>query len=96
MDSILNSFFDRINRINRIFSRFSDETVITTSAFRRNLNFSIAKVLDVSAHRLKRENINTDNDHTYSVKRIDYFRFLQKTGNLKYPENPVDPVKINY
>jgi len=70
--------------------------VITTSAFRRNLNFPIAKVLDVSAHRLKRENINMDNDNTYSAKRIDYFQFLLETGNLKYPENPVDPVTINY
>jgi hypothetical protein len=67
--------------------------VITTSACRGYLNFLMPKILEASAYRLRLENINIDN--TYSAKRIDYFRFLPGTGNLKYPDNPVNPVK-NY
>ena len=75
------------------FLRFPDETVKTTSACRRYLNFPMPKILDASAHRLKRGNINIDNDNTYSAERIGYFRLLPGTGNLKYPDNPVNPVK---
>ena len=43
MDSILIIEIDRIYRINKIFSRFPDETVKTTSALRR-------KVTDLIIH----------------------------------------------
>jgi len=43
MDSILIKEIDRIYRINKIYSRFPDETVKTTSALRR-------KVIDLITH----------------------------------------------
>ena len=43
MDSILNKEIDRIYRINKIFSRFPDETVKATSALRR-------KIIDIITH----------------------------------------------
>jgi hypothetical protein len=38
MDSILNKILDRIYRMNRIISRFPEETVKTTIAWRRTVN----------------------------------------------------------
>ena len=43
MDSVLIKEIDRIYRINKIFSRFPDETVKTTSALRR-------KIIDIITH----------------------------------------------
>ncbi len=81
--------------MNWIFSRFLDETVKTTSACRRNLSLPMHKI-DASAYRLRGENQNLDNDNKYSAKRIGYFRSHQEIGNLKYPDNPVNPVYNNY
>jgi hypothetical protein len=56
----LNIFFDRINRMDWIFSRFPGEIV------------KIAITL--------------------TAKRIAYLWFLPETANLKYPNDPVNPV----
>jgi len=43
MDSYFNFLLDRINRMNRIFSRFPEETVKTAFACRENLTTIIQK-----------------------------------------------------
>jgi hypothetical protein len=88
-----NYFFDRIYRINWIFSRFPDETVKTASAYRRKSGDLLSKIRNAAVclfimHRSGDLTLAI----TISAKRIANTRFHPETGYLKNPNNPVNPV----
>jgi len=93
MDSYSIFFSDRINRINRIFSWFPDETVKIACAYRRKFGNNMNHIKDAMDSRLK-----VYSDHAlivaspFSAERITYTRFHPETWYIKYPINPVNPV----
>jgi hypothetical protein len=69
--------------MNRIFSRFPDETVKTATAFRRSIGRYVTKIKDTLFIDERNAIQIWDNTEasTFSAKRIIYFRFPPETGN---------------
>ncbi len=79
--------------MNRMFSRFPDETMKIASACRRKLGNHISKIGNAMVYRLMMNGSGAlTSAITYSAKRIAYTRFHPETGYKKYPINPVNPV----
>jgi len=80
--------------MNRIFSRFPDETVKTASSYRGNFGRGVTEIGDTLFidERDASQILDKTESISYSTQWIDYFRFRPETGNQKYPNNPVNPV----
>jgi len=77
-----------MNRTDRIFSRFPEETVKPASAWRQKIGQYICRARAYRAGKIKAYTTPL----TISAKRIVYFRFHPETGNEKNPNKAVNHV----